>query len=275
MINSNQFKETKNTIDFNQNNCELNSNANSLCTKIPSKNDNILTSLLPVVFDECGFNLCKIVDLPNCILYDYPTLKTIELEVININFNFLEKDGSIVDYSPRKQNYIRIKLTNIIVDLTLKLLDYNHKIINTIVLTTNFLNPIKETAACIDKFSPSFITVELYAPYGVSYFDNDDNNYIPMINYIGFLENNNSIKQGLNAQALAKVLETDFENNTIAIGLTLNLKIIYFIQYKLKHEGLYIPSKCNSLEQENITKCTNFVEGDLLSQTIKPLNIDY
>jgi hypothetical protein len=80
----------------------------------------------------------------------------------------------------------------------------------------------------------------LYAPYGVSYFG-ECKECIPCINYLGFVEGperNNEIRQGIDCQALAKVIELDMDDGCMAVGLTLYLKTVYFIQYRIKHAGL-------------------------------------
>ena len=46
------------------------------------------------------------------------------------------------------------------------------------------------------------------------------------------------LRQGISAQALAKVVRHDNECGLVALGLTLYLKSIYFVQYRIPHNGL-------------------------------------
>ncbi len=59
----------------------------------------------------------------------------------------------------------------------------------------------------------------------------------------------------------------------MAVGLTLYLKTIYFIQYKIKHAGLCVPPKCVPINPCEDNACLDFVEGDLLEQSIQPLEL--
>jgi hypothetical protein len=53
----------------------------------------------------------------------------------------------------------------------------------------------------------------------------------------------------------------------------LYLKTIYFVQYKVRHAGLCVPPKCVAIEDVVEDACLKFVEGDLLEQSIQPLEI--
>ena len=82
---------------------------------------------------------------------------------------------------------------------------------------------------------------------------------------------NNTISQGVSAQALAKVVGSSEDG--LALGLTLYIKSIYFVQYKFKHEGLTIPPKLTATSEDETNNCLEFVEGDLLEASIKPLEV--
>lgn len=138
--------------------------------------------------------------------------------------------------------------------------------------------------------NPSAVTFDLYTPYGVGYKVEDPEGcckLIKNINYMGFIgddkdatgyaretgafNTNNTIQQGISAQALAKVIASN--EDCFAIGLTLYIKAIYFVQYKFKHEGLTIPPKLSPMDENKNNSCLDFVCGDLLEASIQPLEV--
>lgn len=246
------------------------------CVCPPLGEPELLTIVAPAVFDECGINLCKVTRIPECILANYPTLAAIDVEVIDIDFNVGAPDASEVNFIPRRPNCIRVTLSNICVRFAVKLLDPDCRILNTLCFSTEYLPPSEEDPDFDEETNPTSITVDLYAPYGVSYID-CCNECLPTINFLGFVEDlecrNNSLRQGLNVQALAKVIETDFEEGLAAIGITLYLKTVYFVQYKIKHAGLCVPPKCLPVDDVVDDACLKFVEGDLLEQSVQPLEL--
>lgn len=167
-------------------------------------------------------------------------------------------------------------LSNICVKFAVKLLDPDCRILKTLCFSTDYLPPDPDDPDFDEETNPSSVTIDLYAPYGLSYKD-CYGKCDPTINFLGFVEDlecrNNSLRQGLNVQALAKVLELDVEEGLAAIGLTLYLKTIYFVQYKIRHAGLCVPPKCVPIEDIADNTCLDFVEGDLLEQSIQPLEI--
>ena len=223
----------------------------------------------------------KVTEIPPCIVEDLD-YAAIDLEVIDIDFSLLCDKGSKVEFIPRRPNCIRVKLSNICVKFAAKILDANCKILKTFCFSVEYL-PCDETDPAFDEeTNPVSVTIELYAPYGVSYINTCDCHsrcccdYIPAINFLGFIEGedgNNSVRQGVNVQALAKIIELNTDENLAAIGLTLYLKTIYFVQYKLCHKGLCVPPKCVPVEDVAENACLKFVEGDLLEQSIQPLEI--
>jgi len=64
----------------------------------------------------------------------------------------------------------------------------------------------------------------------------------------------------------------DFKEGCIAVGISIYVKTVYFVQYKVKHAGLCVPPKCIPIEECG-DACKEFVEGDLLEQSIQPLEV--
>ncbi|MFP4698656.1 MAG: hypothetical protein ACLFMO_08110, partial [Eubacteriales bacterium] len=218
----------------------------------------------------------KVTQIPEWVLEKFPTLAAIDVDVIDIDFKVGCPDGSEVNFITRRPNCIRVTLSNICVRFAVKLLDANCTILKTLCISTEYLPPSSEDPDFDEETNPTSITVDLYAPYGVSYID-CFGECEPAINFLGFVEDldcrNNSLRQGLNVQALAKVLELNLEEGLAAIGITLYLKTIYFVQYKVCHAGLCVPPKCVPIEEAVEDACLDFVEGDLLEQSIQPLEI--
>lgn len=232
-----------------------------------------LPIIAPVVFDECGINLCREVKIPERILNCFPTTDAVELKVIDIDFNMEDCDGSKVETLQRRPNCVKVKLSRIVVKFAAKFLDMRCKVLGEECFQVEYL-PESSSPFYDEDTNPSSVTVELYAPYGVSYFGGCGD-CTPSINFLGFIEcpnRNNALRQGINSQALATVVDLDFSAGCIAIGISIYLKTVYFVQYKIKHAGLCVPPKCIPIEECG-DACKDFVEGDLLEQSIQPLEV--
>lgn len=232
-----------------------------------------LRIIAPVIFDECGLNLCKVVERE--VLSQYDDAASVSLRVVDINFNIsCGEDGSSVEFIEDRPNCVRVHLSNICVKFAVKVLDSTCNIIDTFCMDELYL-PDEHDPEFDEETNPSSMTVDLYAPYGVSYIDNCEE-CIPTLNFLGFIEegegyNNNQVRQGVNAQALATAVKFEPNRGILAIGLTIYLKVTYLIQYKIPHVGLAIPPKCDPCVEDPENACRGFVEGDLLEQNILPL----
>lgn len=244
------------------------------CVNPPTQPPKHLTLLAPVVFDECGINLCKVMERN---VYCNPQIHEINVRVLDIDFNTSGCDkGSRAEMLRSRPSCTRVTLSHLMVKLAVQLLDCCHNIIESFVITEEFLPPCMDDDAYDEDTNPTSICLELYTPYGLSY-STCQNELVPGINFIGMEENgncgNNSLRQGIVAQALAKVVRFDSDRGIIALGLTLYLKSLYFVQYRVAHEGLVVPPKCSPYCEKDINVCKDFVEGNLLSQDISPLPI--
>ncbi len=287
--------------------------AAALCP--PIGEPKVLTMMAPVVFDECGVNLCRVFSLDDLVdACECPTNRTtdilfddltacdirqatnVQLQVVDIDFNFVCPETcrySEIRPSKNTPNLSRVTLRDIDVTFAVKLINSNCKVYKEGMLTLRYL-PGQNCPGYDEDTNPSNISFDLYTPYGISYAPENPsgcNKLVPTINYIGFVENqhcekccckeakndyrefeaNNSLRQGISAQALAKVIGMDDDH--VAIGLTLYFKSVYFVQYKFKNEGLCVPPKCISVGVNEESTCKQFCDGDLLEQSIKPLNV--
>lgn len=287
----------------------------AIATCPPIGEPRFLTLMAPVVFDESGINLCRVVCLNELkdvcqtdshkktdILFCGLSKKDIEcacnlqLQVVDIDFNFV--DPSECRYSeikPTKNNpnLSRITLKDIDVTFAVTALDACCKVIAQGMMTIRYLGD--ECECGFDPCTnPAAVTFDLYTPYGLSFAPENPlgcNKLVPTINYLGFVSNqhgtsgcgsddirsyfkynaNNQIQQGVCAQALAKVVAQD--ESCLAIGITLYIKSVYFVQYKFQHAGLTIPPKLSPVQDEEDNSCLEFVCGDLLEPSIQPLSV--
>ena len=267
----------------------------------------VLTMMAPVVFDESGINLCRTICLDELedvcqndsretidILFDGLSkcdlrhACKLQLQVVDIDFNFVDPcDCRFSEIVPAKgnPNLSRITLKDIDVTFSVSVINECCKVVKQGMMTVRYLGD--EHSCGFDPCTnPSCITFDLYTPYGVAFARENPsgcNKLVPTINYMGFINDeeghevrcnnfptNNTIQQGISAQALAKVVGDNEE--CFAIGLTLYIKSIYFVQYRFKHEGLTVPPKLSPVQDEN-NDCLDFVCGDLLEPSIRPLSV--
>ncbi|OON96821.1 MAG: hypothetical protein ATN31_01640 [Candidatus Epulonipiscioides saccharophilum] len=237
----------------------------------------------------------------------------LQTQVVDIDFNFVcPKSSRYSDIKPAKNNpnLSRITLRDIDVTLAVKVIDNNCRVCKEGMMTLRYL-PGEKCPGYDKKTNPANVVIDLYTPYGVAFAAENPggcNKLVPIVNYVGFVgsdtcqncspdygvmpiangansfkylpsdamyktfEPNNALTQGISAQGLAKVISGDDEH--LAIGLTLYFKVVYFVQYKFNHEGLCVPPKFTTVAGSIETKsCLQFVEGDLLEQSILPLSV--
>ena len=220
----------------------------------------------------------------------------IQLQVVDIDFNFVDPCGCrFSEIQPAKcnPNLSRITLKDIDVTFAVTIIDCCCKVVKQGMMTVRYLGD-ERSAAHDPCTNPSCISFDLYTPYGVSFAPENPmgcNKLVPSIGFMGFVNSqqglgecdksmegffefpvNNTIQQGVSAQALAKVVGRDCDCDCFSIGLTLYFKSIYFVQYKFRHEGLTVPPKLTPVEDEN-DDCLDFVCGDLLENSIRPLEV--
>lgn len=286
--------------------------ATAMCP--PIGEPRLLTMMAPVVFDECGINLCRTVNISDLqdlcqgdckkrqdVLFsglskcDLMEADKLQLQVVDIDFNFVDPCGcrySEIQPAKNKPNLSRISLRDIDVTFAVSVIDCCCKVVKQGMMTLRYLGDERncEYDSCTN---PSCISFDLYTPYGVSFATENPagcNKLVPTINYMGFVDSqhgieqcddqcddlfiftaNNTIQQGISAQALAKVVA--YDEGCFAVGLTLYIKSIYFVQYKFKHEGLTVPPKLTPVDENESNDCLDFVTGELLEPSIRPLDV--
>jgi len=164
-----------------------------------------------------------------------------------------------------------VTLAGITVQFAVELYDAAGRLVATIFPTAVYL-PASTAAPTYDEdTNPVSVELEIFAPYGFSY-DTTADTPTPVINFIGFSQDSNFIRQGLNLYGLAKLLDFDIEDSTATVGLTLVLQSLYFAGYRVKSAGKIDVPKGSILAADN-TDCMRFVAGDLLNLAIKPLDL--
>jgi len=259
------------------NSCCLDVCANPICGS-----PKLLSILAPVIYDEIGINLCASFSLGIECSKEYPTAVSATAKVVDIAFTCGGNDVTIEAIAGRPNCYV-VTLTDLTVTFAVNLYDENCRLVGTVYPTAVYLPPEGESTYDEDT-NPSSVELEIFAPYGVSYelagsYDADgqkppkpQNNPNPVVNYIGFTQENNYIRQGLNLYGIAKALNFETDDDTITVGLTLVLQSLYFSGYRVENAGRINTPKGSIITPDN-TNCMKFVAGDLLDLAIKPLEL--
>lgn len=247
----------------------------------------------PIIYDEVGINLCRTITIPENILTLYPTTTYVQFLVADIKIysgkGYFTGEEETVEYTeeelaemgnpptfstvstiPGRANCLRVKLTNLRVVFKIRLYDNCKKYITTVSLEAVYLPAVGTTNYNPDT-NPRSVTVDMYAPYGASTVYNSYEEYY--INYVGFNMYDNTVENGLNMNAVAKVMEFNPTTGTMSAGITLYLRTVYYQAYKFNSLGKTMPPKMNTHEAES-NPCLKFVEGDLLLNDVKPLELE-
>ena len=228
-----------------------------------------LSIFAPLVYDEIGINLCTTFDVGTDLSTEYPTATNASIRAINATYTYGAGNVTVEGIAGRP-NCSLITLSNITVQFALNLYDDSCRLLDTIYPTAVYL-PSDETAPTFDEdTNPTAVELELFVPYGVSYAACDTPT--PAINYIGFMSGSNFVTQGINMYHRAKLLDVDFADDTVTVGLTFVLQSLYFSGYKVESAGRIETPKGSILDPED-SDCIRFVAGDLLDLAIKPLEL--
>lgn len=244
--------------------------------------------------DVCQYDSNEVTDIlfDGISKCDLINADKIQLQVVDVNFNFTNpEDCRYSDIEPAKcnPNLSRITLKDIDVTFAVSIINECCKVEKQGMMTLRYLGD-EDSTGFDATTNPSSISFDLYTPYGIAFTTENPagcNRLVPTINYMGFVSRfqsndmrcnvedymyytqNNTIQQGIGAQALAKVVAQG--DDSLAIGVTFYFKAIYFVQYKFKHEGLSIPQKLSPIQEEECNSCLDFVCGELLETNIQPL----
>lgn len=249
-----------------------NCNCKDVCVNPICGDPNSLSMMTPLIYDEIGINLCTTLTIDPNIATTYPTATHASVQAINATYTYGADNVQVEAINGRPNCYV-ITLTNITVQFALRLYDEANRLVTTLYPTATYL-PSDTTSAFYDEdTNPSSVELELFAPYGLSYeVATGATAPTPVINYIGFVTPNNTVRQGVNLYSYAKLLNLDTTDSTITVGLTLVLQSLYYAGYKVKSEGKIETPKGSIINPDN-SDCMRFVAGDLLNLAIKPLDL--
>lgn len=249
------------------------SNCIDVCVNPICEPPKVLSLMAPLIYDEIGINLCATFALGTDISTTYPTAVSATAHVLNISYTYGDGNVVIEAITGRPNCYV-VTLSNLSIEFAVNLYDENCRLLATLYPTAVYLPPETTAATYDEDTNPVSVELEIFAPYGISYDAGDAPaaNPSPNINYVGFLENNNGIRQGLNLYAMAKVLGFDTDDDTITVGLTLVLQSLYFAGYHVESAGKINTPKGSLITPDN-SSCLRFVAGDLLDLAIKPLEL--
>ena len=241
-----------------------------VCTDPLCGEPDCLTVLTPVVYDELGINLCRNVPLDTAV----PNIDRISVQVMDIAFGPGTEGcepGSVP--IPGRPNCCLVTLTDLQVTFFVTLYDCTGKILDTQTLSAVYLpgDPSSPDYAYMDEdTNPDCVELEIFAPYGVARETGQEGRAI--IHTLGFAPGSTGLHQGLNLIAIPRVLCFCPEEPAVTIGLSVLLKTIYFSQYRIPHKGrAVVPKACTRPTDDTI--CLDFVCGDLLDLSIKPLEL--
>ncbi|MCM1185793.1 MAG: hypothetical protein NC251_05795 [Lachnoclostridium sp.] len=257
------------------NNCSCNSDSCCLdvCVNPICGTPTLLSIMAPVIYDEIGINLCASFALGTDIATTYPTAVSAAAKVINISYTDGDGGVSIEAIAGRPNCYV-VTLAGLTVTFAVSLYDENCRLVGTVYPTAAYL-PADTEATYDEDTNPSSVELEIFAPYGVSYeieTPPTTGTPSPVLNYVGFEQTNNYVRQGLNLYGIAKALNFELDDNTITVGLTLVLQSLYFSGYRMENAGRSNTPKGSIITPDN-SDCMKFVAGDLLDLAIKPLEL--
>lgn len=230
----------------------------------------VLSIMAPLIYDEIGINLCTTFELGTDIAAEYPTVTNAKLKVINASYAYGPDDVLIEAITGRPNCYV-VTLSNITVRFAMDLYDCCDRLVTTIYPTALFLPSNVCSPTYDEDTNPSSVELEIFAPYGLSY-DATGATPIPVINYLGFTQTNNFVRQGINLYSMGKILDFSTDDSTATVGLTLILQSLYFAGYRVNSAGKIDTPKGSILTPED-SDCVRFVAGDLLNLAIKPLDL--
>ncbi len=261
---SNRSRIVSNTVQ------RLYAGCTDVCANPVCGDPSVLSLFAPLIYDEIGINLCATFDLGVDIAAEYPTVTSASIKVIDATYALGEEGVQVEALTGRPNCYV-VTLSEITVLFAMDLFDAAGRLVDTIFPAAVYLPANPDAPTFDEDTNPSSVELELFAPYGFSY-DTTAQPPTPVINFIGFSQESNFVRQGINLYSLAKLLDFSTDDSTATVGLTLILQSLYFAGYRVESAGKIDVPKGSILAPEN-SECMRFVAGDLLNLAIKPLDL--
>ncbi len=238
-----------------------------VCTTPICGTPDALLLYAPVVYDCIGINLCRQVPLGVDLITTYPTTAFATAEIIDMT-------PGTADIAPiaNRPNCYNVELSALSFTVIVKLFDCCQRLLATLPLPGIIYLPGEVTDPDYDEdTNPTEVTLQLYAPYGPAYTI-AGTTATPTLIFNSLVTTQVPQLQGIQASAVAKVLNLNTDDSTISLGVTLYVYSLYnsFYNFYGATRGS-IPKGNLATVEENV--CMNFVRGSLLDRNIKPLEL--
>ncbi len=232
--------------------------------------DNLLL-YAPTVYDCIGINLCRQVPLGVTIPTTYPTAAYATAEIID-----LTPTTATITPITNRPNCYNVELSGLAFTVIVKLFDCCQRLLATLPLAdVTYLPGAATDPNYNEDTNPTDVTLQLYAPYGPAYTvtgTGTGTTAAPTLIFNGLTAGQSPQSQGIQASAMAKVLNLDTDDSEVTLGVTLYVFSLYhsFYNFTGATRGS-IPKGNLATVEENV--CMNFVRGSLLDRNIKPLEL--
>lgn len=238
-----------------------------ICTTPICGTPDALLLYAPVIYDSIGINLCRTVPLGVTIPTTFPTVAYATAEIVDLT-------PGTADITPitNRPNCYNIELSELSFTVIVRLFDCCQRLLATLPLTDIVYLPGAVTDPEYDEdTNPTDVTLQLYAPYGPAYTI-AGTIATPTLIFNGLVTTQSPQNQGIQASAIAKVLNFNPDDSEISLGITLYVFSLYYSFYNF-HDATRgtIPKGCLATIEESV--CMNFVRGSLLDRNIKPLEL--
>ena len=237
-----------------------------VCTNPICGTPDALLLYAPVIYDCIGINLCRTVPLGVDIPTTFPTAAYVTAEVVDLV-------PGTADITPiaNRPNCYNVELSELSFMVIVKLFDCCQRLLATLPLTVVYLPGAVTDPDYDEDTNPTDVTLQLYAPYGPAYTV-AGTTATPTLIFSGLTVAQVPQTQGIQASAVAKVLNFNIDDSTISLGVTLYVFSLYnsFYNFYDTTRG-NIPKGSLATVEENV--CMNFVRGGLLDRNIKPLEL--
>ena len=238
-----------------------------VCTNPICGTPDALLLYAPVIYDCIGINLCRQVPLGVDIPTTFPTAAYATVEIVDLTPTTAE-----ITSIPNRPNCYNVELSGLSFTLVVRLFDCCQRLLATLPLTGIEYLPADTTDPNYDpETNPTDVTLQLYAPYGPAYTITGTV-ATPTLIFNGQVVTQAPQPQGIQASAVAKVLNFDTTDSSISLGVTLYVFSLYnsFFNFTGATRGCIPKGNLATIEE---SVCMNFVRGSLLDRNIKPLEL--
>jgi len=238
-----------------------------VCTTPICGTPDALLLYAPVIYDSIGINLCRTVPLGVTIPTTFPTAAYATAEIVDL----LPGSAEITPITNRPNCY-NVELSELNFTVIVRLFDCCQRLLATLPLLNIIYLPGSTTDPEYNEdTNPTDVTLQLYAPYGPAYTI-AGTIATPTLIFNGLVTTQSPQSQGIQASAVAKVLNFNPDDSEISLGVTLYVFSLYssFYNFHDATRGTIPKGRLATVEE---SACLHFVRGSLLDRNIKPLEL--